>query len=40
MSSNAASVTLKRRIDLMLWLPIKSLDSMAIRREIKEIGTR
>jgi arsenate reductase len=32
------AVTLKRRIDLMLSLPIKSLDSMAIQREIIEIG--
>ena len=34
----SAAITLKRRIDLMLSLPIKSLDSMAIRREITEIG--
>ncbi len=34
------AVTLKRRIDLMLSLPIKSLDSIAIQREIKDIGTR
>lgn len=34
------AVTLKRRIDLMLALPIKSLDSMAIQHEIKDIGTR
>ena len=33
-------VTLKRRIDLMLSLPIGSLDSMAIQRELKDIGTR
>ena len=34
----SAAITLKRRIDLMLSLPIKSLDSMAIHREITEIG--
>ncbi len=34
------AVTLKRRIDLMLSLPIQSLDSMAIQRELKDIGTR
>ena len=33
-------VTLKRRIDLMLSLPIGGLDSMAIQRELKDIGTR
>lgn len=36
----AAAVTLKRRIDLMLSLPMASLDSMAIQRELKHIGTR
>ena len=34
------AVMLKRRIDLMLSLPIGSLDSMAIERELKDIGTR
>ena len=34
----AAAVTLKRRIDLMLSLPIQSLDSMALRQEVKDIG--
>ena len=34
------AVTLKRRIDLMLSLPIASLSSMAIERELKDIGTR
>ncbi|MDL2336465.1 MAG: arsenate reductase ArsC [Pseudomonadota bacterium] len=34
----ATAVTLKRRIELMLSLPIKSLDSMAIQREITDIG--
>jgi len=36
----AAAVTLKRRIDLMLCLPLHSLDEMAIHREVKDIGTR
>jgi arsenate reductase len=34
------AVILKRRIDLMLALPIASLGNMAIQREIKDIGTR
>lgn len=34
------AVILKRRIELMLALPITSLDRMAIQREIKDIGTR
>ena len=34
------ALTLKRRIELMLALPLASLDSMAIQREIKGIGTR
>lgn len=33
------AVILKRRIDLMLALPMASLDRMAIQREIKDIGT-
>lgn len=36
----ATAVTLKRRIDLMLSLPMASLDSMAIQRELKDIGRR
>ena len=36
----SAAVMLKRRIDLMLALPLASLDRLAIQREIKEIGTR
>ena len=32
--------TLKRRIELMLSLPLASLSAMAIRREIGEIGKR
>ena len=35
-----AAVTLKRRIDLMLALPLASLDAMAIRRELGGIGGR
>lgn len=31
---------LKRRIDLMLALPLASLDRLAIQREVREIGTR
>lgn len=34
------AVVLKRRIELMLALPLHSLDRMAIQREIKDIGTR
>jgi len=34
------AVILKRRIELMLSLPLHSLDKMAIQREIKDIGTR
>jgi len=36
----ATAVTLKRRIELMLALPMQSLDGMAIQRELKDIGTR
>ncbi|MFZ5549078.1 MAG: arsenate reductase ArsC [Pseudomonadota bacterium] len=35
-----AFITLKRRIQLMLALPLTSLDKLAIQREIKDIGTR
>lgn len=35
-----AALTLKRRIELMLSLPLARLDAMAIHREIKDIGTR
>ena len=35
-----AAVTLKRRIELMLALPLRSLDAIAIKKEIKDIGTR
>jgi arsenate reductase len=34
------AVILKRRLELMLALPLASLDSMSIQREIKDIGTR
>ena len=33
-----AFITMKRRIQLMLALPLASLDKMAIQREIKDIG--
>ena len=36
----ATAVTLKRRIDLMLALPIESLESMALQQEVKDIGQR
>ncbi|HEU4459951.1 MAG TPA: arsenate reductase ArsC [Methylibium sp.] len=36
----SAAVTLKRRIELMLALPLPSLDTQRIQREIKDIGTR
>jgi arsenate reductase len=35
-----AAIVLKRRIELMLALPLRSLDRMAIQREIRDIGTR
>ncbi|MBX3620449.1 MAG: arsenate reductase ArsC, partial [Rhizobacter sp.] len=35
-----AFFTLKRRIQLMLALPLASLDALAIQTEIKSIGTR
>lgn len=34
------AVTLKRRIELMLALPIESLDRLALQREVREIGRR
>lgn len=36
----ATAVTLKRRIDLMLALPIESLESMVVQQEVKDIGQR
>jgi len=35
-----AFITMKRRIELMLALPLPSLSSMAIQKEIKDIGTQ
>jgi arsenate reductase (thioredoxin) len=35
-----SAVILKRRIELMLALPLESLDRLAIERSIKDIGTR
>jgi arsenate reductase len=40
MQFRATAVTLKRRIDLMLSLPIESLDAMALKQEIDDIGQR
>jgi arsenate reductase len=34
------ALVLKRRIELMLALPLGLLDKMSIQREIKDIGTR
>lgn len=34
------AITVKRRLELMLSLPIRSLDSMALQKKIKDIGTR
>jgi arsenate reductase len=35
-----AATMLKRRIDLMLALPMAALDRLAIQREVRDIGTR
>jgi protein-tyrosine-phosphatase len=35
-----AAVTMKRRIELMLALPLSSLDRLAIQKQVKDIGTR
>ena len=35
-----AAVTMKRRVDLMLALPLSTLDSMAIQRQVRDIGAR
>ena len=35
-----AAITLKRRIELMFALPLDRLDTMAIHREVKGIGTK
>jgi len=34
------AITLRRRIELLLALPLKRLDAMALRQELKDIGTR
>ncbi|OWQ91455.1 protein-tyrosine-phosphatase [Roseateles aquatilis] len=36
----AAAVTMKRRLELMMSLPLQRLDAMAIHKEVKDIGTR
>jgi arsenate reductase len=36
----ATSITLKRRIQLLLSLPLDTLDRMAIHEEIQDIGSR
>jgi protein-tyrosine-phosphatase len=36
----AAAVTMKRRLELMLSLPLQTLDTLAIHKEVKDIGTR
>jgi arsenate reductase len=33
-------ITLKRRIELMLSLPLSSLDRMALQKQVRDIGTR
>jgi hypothetical protein len=33
-----AAITLKRRIELMLALPVESLTGMALQRELNQIG--
>ena len=35
-----AAITLKRRLELLLALPLQRLDTMALRREVHTIGTR
>jgi arsenate reductase len=35
-----AAVILKRRIELMLSLPMRSLDRLSLQRELRDIGTR
>ena len=36
----SAAITMKRRLDLMLALPLQSLDRLAIQRQIKNIGVQ
>lgn len=33
-----AAITMKRRLELMMALPLASLDSMALRKQVKDIG--
>jgi len=33
-----AAITLRRRIELFLSLPLKSLDAMSLQRELRDIG--
>ena len=40
MAFRSAAVTMKRRLELMLALPLDRLDALAIHREVKDIGTR
>ena len=40
MAFRDAAVTMKRRVDLMLALPMSSLDAMAIQRHVRDIGDR
>lgn len=35
-----ALVTLKRRIELMLALPLAKLDALSLQKEVKDIGSR
>ena len=35
-----AAVTLKRRIEFLLSLPLAKLETLAIQREVRDIGTR
>ena len=35
-----AALTLKRRIDLMLALPVAALDRLSLQRELRNIGGR
>lgn len=35
-----AAVTMKRRLELMLALPLERLDTLALQREVKDIGTK
>lgn len=36
----SAAVTLKRRLELMMSIPMDKLDALAIHKEVKDIGTR